>query len=180
MIRVAISGSHSTGKSTLLKALAEKLAAQGKRVGVGLEPIRAVAKRQRNSSDQRNVYVNLLAEHFRRLNVADLDLALYDRSLFDFRTYLKLDAPGETALIELTDELLPRYAAEFDLFLYMPLEIPLTPDGHRPTDEGYRRKVDAELRSLMAKAGVQIVEISGDVDARVAQALKAIDRIVSK
>ena len=153
MIRIAISGSHSTGKSTLLKALAEKLAAQSKRVGVAIEPIRAVAWRQKNSKDQRTIYLNLLAEHFRRLRVTEnVDIAIYDRSLFDFRAYLQTDAPAETELIELTNELLPYYATEFDLFLFLPLEISLIADGHRPTDEAYRKKVDIELRALIAKA----------------------------
>lgn len=176
MLRVAIIGSHSTGKSTLVQALGEALAARGRRVHVGPEPIRALNRRL-VGLDEHAKYLALIAEHFRRLFPDDADIGVYDRSLLDLAVYLKNENPRDQILAELVEALLPGYLELIHLVLILPPEIALEPDERRPQSEAYRRKIDRDLRTLGSRHAVNLTELRGAPAERVAQALAALDRL---
>lgn len=176
MLRIAVIGSHSTGKSTLVRALGEALGARGRRVHVGPEPIRALNRRL-VGLDEHAKYLALIAEHFRRLFPDGAEIGVYDRSLLDLAVYLKNENPRDQVLAELVQALLPGYLALIDLVLILPPEIALEPDDRRPQSEAYRRKIDRDLRTLAARHAVALTELSGAPDQRVAQALAVLDQL---
>ena len=176
MFRIAVIGSHSTGKSTLVRALGKALGARGQRVHVGPEPIRALNRRL-VGLDERAKYLALIAEHFRRLFPDGAEIGVYDRSLLDLAVYLRNENPRDQVLAELVQALMPGYLALIDLVLILPPEIALEPDDRRPQSEAYRRKIDRDLRALAARHAVALTELSGAPEERVAQALAALNQL---
>ena len=174
MIRIAVCGSHSTGKTTLLDGLAAELSKQGIRNRIAPEPIRALEGRLAGAS-LTDRYLLLVGEHLRRLDTETCDALLLDRTLMDLRVYLGFEQQPPPALTEMVDELLRWYVGRIDLWFYLPIEIPLVPDGRRPPGEAHRRDVDASLCRLAKTLGLPLVEIRGGPAQRVAMVLKHLE-----
>ena len=59
----------------------------------------------------------------------------------------------------------------YDLIVHLPVEFPMRSDGHRPVSDEYRAYSDHLLVSTPTKIGLPLVEISGSVEARIATVL---------
>ena len=174
MIRIAIVGSHSTGKSTLCRALAEVFRARGLRCHAPPEPISILAAKG-TYRDPVQLALSLVAEHFRRFAAPDSDIVLLDRSLLDCQAYLRADDMGGPAVYDLIDALMPSYCARLDLIMYLPIEFAVVPDGRRPLSESYRAGIDAEIKNIAAAQGIAMIEVRGTPAQRLGRAWAAIE-----
>ncbi|MBN2332252.1 MAG: ATP-binding protein [Deltaproteobacteria bacterium] len=175
MIRIAITGSHSVGKTTLAKKLMKKLSAMDMSSMVAEEPIEVVRRQHPGIvNDPNTFYIRLLEEHFKRLNGIDCDCCLYDRSLMDLLVYYRLEEPDNPAFTSLLEEMLQWYVRSIDLFFYLPIEFPLVADGRRPLSETYREQVDEMLKTVARKAAIRWITIAGSIQERVAKAVAVI------
>jgi predicted ATPase len=172
-MRLAISGTHRTGKTTLLDALAEQLPSY-ERID---EPYVLLEEQGHEFSDPPTV------EDFERQLRCSLDAiassrsdALIDRCPLDFVAYLRaLDDDYEL------DDWLPELAAAIaalDLIVVVSIESPdrIAVPSHE--DRRLRRKVDALLRDLVLDDPYGLepaaLEVIGDLDARVRQVMRSI------
>ncbi len=171
MIRVVVTGSECTGKTTLSRALAEHYAtvcapeyARQFVAEKGAAPeygdVDAIARGQIESEDR------LLAEASRVI-VQDTDLlstVIYSRHYYG-------DCPGWI------DEALSQRAA--NLYVLAAIDIPWAADGDQ-RDRGDRREEMQELfRSALTERGLPFVEARGEVEERVAAAVLAIDALLN-
>jgi hypothetical protein len=168
-MRIAVSGAHAVGKSTLVKAL-------------GLEWPEAILPDE--------AYYDLRAlDHTFALELSALDFeeqlrhsltlvqssgtrpAIFDRSPADYLAYILALDPSS----EIPARLLPSVTEAFnslDLLVYVPIE---TPDRIGIADEHpkLRKRVDRLLRSALLDdawgLGVQALEVTGTVLDRTAQ-----------
>jgi len=169
MIRVVLTGSESTGKTTLADALARHYGAE-----LVPEFVRGFAESRGGTiefSDHGPIARGQMAledEHIARaaeLLVQDTDLlstVVYCRHYFG-------ECPPwiEAAAAERRP----------DLYLICEPDIPWVPDGVR--DRGHMREEMQELfRAAVAGSGAQSVTIEGDRDARLSIARHAIDRLL--
>ena len=167
MIRVTVTGSECTGKTTLARALA----AHYQTVWVPEYVRQFVDERQRapRAGDleaivqgQIELETRLLAEASRLL-VLDTDLlstALYSRHYFG----------------ECPDWLEQAVSARAsDLYLLAGIDVPWIPDGQQ-RDRGDRRdEMQALFRHDLESRGLEYLEIRGSEEARLATAISAID-----
>ena len=177
LLRVAVSGAHSAGKTTLVNDLHGALNAQGIVTRVAGEPIRALSANPAAVSPDESL-ARLLTHHFERLTQADCRCCVYDRSLLDFCAYLRVEEIGNSSFRQLATELLTWYAPYIHLQLYLPPEIPLVPDTMRPRSPEYRARVDVELRQLAQLSGMVLVEISGSQTERCASAMECVRNLL--
>jgi predicted ATPase len=175
-MRIAVSGTHRVGKSTLIEELSARL--PGYRTLD--EPYRVLEEEGHEFSDPPT------PEDFERQLRRSLELieelaeegraeVLLDRCPLDFVAYLRaLDEDFEI------DEWLPelREAMEaIDLIVVVMIEEPdrVTVAAHE--DRRLRRDVDEQLRTLVLDdpydLGVRTLEVHGDVEERVRQVLRA-------
>ncbi|MFH1216030.1 MAG: ATP-binding protein [Pseudomonadota bacterium] len=168
MQRIVITGSHCVGKTTLVQQLSQRLLDSGVTASVAEEPIKVILGNFPDiARDKDNLYIRLAEEHFRRLQPFESACRLYDRSLIDLLAYYRLEGPGNPHFDAMLSQLLKWYSTFIDLFIYLPIEIPLIPDGHRPESEGYRKKVDVMLHRVAAEASISWHPISGTMEERV-------------
>lgn len=60
------------------------------------------------------------------------------------------------------------YAADgYDVVIHLPVEFPFVPDGHRPVSEKFRLACDGVLRSSYSKMNVKVIEASGSLEERI-------------
>ncbi|WP_424445865.1 ATP-binding protein [Microbacterium sp. CH-015] len=64
-------------------------------------------------------------------------------------------------------------ARSYDLIVHLPVEFPMAADGHRPVSDEYRKFSGDLLSSAPAELGLRMIQVSGPVDARAHAVLAA-------
>lgn len=164
-MRIAISGAHATGKSTLVASLC-----------ASWPGYRAVEEAY-HDQDERSLDLSVtgfedqLAHSLELIRSSEGDDLVFDRSPLDYLAYLRAIDPA----VDLGPWHSPirEAVASLRLVVFVPIEVP--DQVHVPDDEypGLRRRVDRQLRSLLLDdawgLGLDALEVSGPVSTRVAQ-----------
>jgi len=178
-MRIAFSGTHRTGKTTLVAALAELLPAHG----VVDEPYHQLEEEGHEFAEMPSLEdFELQLERSIDCLVNSAGNQLFDRCPMDLLAYLLThrDADGFEV-----DDWLPRVEEamqRLDLVVFVPVE---DPDrvSVPPEERQLRRRIDETLRSILVEdrweLGVEVIEVTGPVAARARQALAQIERAQS-
>lgn len=168
-MRIAFSGTHRTGKTTLLEAVAERL----RSYEVIDEPYHLLEEDGYEHADPPTVedFQAQLARSIEALDAAGPDV-LFDRCPLDGVAYLQaMDEELED------DDAVRASVATLDLIVLVPIESPdrIVLPAHE--DARLRRRMDAALRALVEDGGFEppIVEVSGSLAERVVQVLRALE-----
>jgi len=168
---VAVLGAESTGKTTLVAALAAALRAEGRDAIDIDETLRGFCARE-GRTPRRDEQAVIADEQTRRIEtaaarhaivVADttaLQTAVYSELVFGDRS---LYAAAETWQGE-----------RVGLTLLTALDLPWQADGHQRDGEHVRAPVDALLRAVLARAGATFSIVSGSGPVRLDNALAAV------
>lgn len=169
-MRIAIVGSHSTGKTTLLRLLSERLE---------ISTLSEVAREMIAESDKLphhmtaaergDFQMGILREQIRRELAAEAFLS--DRSVFDAVAY-SFDTPSYGELLSAAKA--HGDARPYDRIFFLPVEFPLEGDGIRNQDEEYRLAVENELLKILERTGTPYVRIAGTPEARLAACLESL------
>lgn len=176
MTRVAVSGAHGVGKTTLLDALRDRagnrihlvgnvirgIAAEGYPVGSSTVPetLAVYLERQQNQERAAPCGVHVVSDRILADGLAYV-LAAIDIGVAKYPW-----APGELRLLDAAARL---HASRFDYHVFLPAEFPLSPGNplhmHGPA---FQLAVETRLRMLVADNWpVPVVEVRGSVDDRV-------------
>ena len=174
-MRIAVSGTHFSGKSTLVEALSEALPQY---VTVE-EPYVLLAEEGHLFTDppSREDFELQLERSLEDLKDSGSDV-IFDRCPADMLGYiLSLDDADDFDL----DQWLPRVrkaVRSLDVILYVPLEEPDRIDLPSSEDAGYRQQVDEKLREILLDDAfsleVEVREVTGNLQTRIKQALSFI------
>jgi|TARA_Y100000310_G_scaffold324100_1_gene385544 nicotinamide riboside kinase len=178
LIRVAISGSHATGKTTLVNDLSESLNRLGIKTNIAAEPIRLLDDTQANGN-QADRFLRLLQIHFQRLSQEGCQCCIYDRSLLDFCVYLKVEGISLYSIYPLARELLPWYLPHFDAHIYLPIEFAMQVDDKRPVSDSFRVAIDTEIGRLGRACEIDLQTITGSRRERTKKVIRLIQNIAS-
>lgn len=163
---VALHGVESVGKSTLAKALAERL---------GTEWVAEYGRAhcEVHGNDLVPADLELIARTQQALIASARDWS--GPVLITDTDWLMTAAWNEV----LFDEGLggPRYPLA-DLYLHLPPDLPWVDDGTRMFgEESERQRFDSICRNVLSRAGAHVVELDAPLDGRVEQALAAIEAL---
>lgn len=169
---IGLLGAESTGKTTLAGQLGAALRASGRRATVVHEYLREfcdthrrtpLAHEQRAIADEQSRRIEAAAQQH-DVVVADttaLMIAVYSEHVF-----------GDTSLYEPA----LNAHARCDLTLLTALDLPWRPDGLQRDGPQVREPVDARVRHALACAGLDCAVVFGQGEARLANALAAVER----
>lgn len=170
-MRVAVSGTHRAGKSSLVEALSARL--PGYRVID--EPYASLEDEGYEFSDPPAIedFEAQLARSLALAGELPAD-ALVDRCPLDFVAYLRaLDEDYDVDADALRDAM-----AAFDLVVVVTIESPERIAVSASEDRRLRRRVDEQIRAIVLEdglgLGVEALEVTGSTDARVEQVLRAL------
>jgi predicted ATPase len=172
-MRVAFAGTHRTGKSTLLEAIAARLPTYD----TVDEPYRALEDDGHELSDPPTVedFEHQLRHALAAVAAAGPD-TLFDRSPLDLVAYLQAlddDFDPEPWLDDLRAAM-----ASLDLVVVVAIETPDRVAVAAHEDRRLRRRVDERVRTLLLDDpfgfGTATLEVAGTVDARVRQVMAAL------
>jgi predicted ATPase len=171
-MKIAVSGAHRVGKSTLVEALGEALAGHA----VVEEPYHQLAEEGHEFAAFPSVedFELMLRRCIQDARDRSGDV-LFDRCAVDLLAYLRCHEEAELAAL---DDWLPAVGEALqglDLVVFVPVEEPDRMPLGRSRDAELRRAVDEQLREMLVDGSlgldVEVVEVSGAVDERVAQVL---------
>jgi hypothetical protein len=172
-LRIAISGTHYSGKSTLVEALSEALAGYS----TVEEPYRLMEEEGYEFAESPSLEdFELQLERAVRNLDASMTNVIFDRSPLDILAYIFLHPD-----VEMFDfrEWMPRIQAairNLDVIVYVPMD-----EAHRivlplSQDDGYRRRVDEKIRDIingeLFDFDVEILNVAGNTQTRVKQVLR--------
>jgi nicotinamide riboside kinase len=165
-MKIAIAGTHGTGKTTFAKALAEKLNLNYIPDIVREEAAKKGFTINENTPPEVQLWLVMRQWELER-NTPEPWIA--DKSLFDYSVYgdFALKDEGVKNVINET----VRRSAKYDYVFYLPIEFAMEVDGLRSASEEFRREVDRRYEKYLKDSGIKYITLSGSVEDRVNLAL---------
>jgi nicotinamide riboside kinase len=172
---IAVLGAESTGKSTLVQALQQALATEGRRVAHVGEVLREFCA-ARGRTPQRHEQTDIAAEQMRRIDVAARahDVVIADTTAVQIAVYSEL-VFGDRSLYD--DAL--RAQARCRHTLLCAVDLPWVADGLQRDGPHVREPVDRLLRAALQRHGPGYAVVGGQGPARLAAALAALQPAAS-
>jgi thymidylate kinase len=175
MVRLAVSGSFSVGKTSVVQGVLAQMKEQCPALRAVLigNVSRDLAGQGRVLADKESSpehYCLYVAEYIKRLMAAKGDLIIHDRTVLDTLCYVVANDNASPEFVEMLEQIVHLYICDIDLYLYIPIEIPVHEDGVRVVDAVYRTRIDLLLRLYFEKYAVDYQMLSGSLDKRIARA----------
>jgi predicted ATPase len=172
-IKVALTGAHGTGKSTLAAAIIERLK------GAVLVPevprlfVEELGEPERFQRGNNGfTWQTLLVA--RQIEIEstyarDAEILICDRSVVDHWAYTQILFPSECKAREglAWKAMARRWAKTYQAVIHLPIEFRLEQDGVREPDDDFQQEVDEAIRSLYAEFERRTITIGGSLEARV-------------
>lgn len=179
-MKLALTGAHGTGKTTLTAALSEKLSPSSK-VVVCREVPRLIIDsvdhddffRRGNNTPLRQCVIflyQILEDYFQGI---DGDVVISDRTMVDHLAYmLELfpDFPNQPEYKPIHDAI-ARWMNTYDLIFKIPIEFAVEDDGVREGDHQFQAAIDVRIDKLYKQFDITPTIISGTVEERAASVL---------
>ena len=179
-LRIALSGSGSTGKSTLLKALQSTELAS--RITFLPEITRSLKEKGFPINEAGNLPTQIMVMNTHTSNLFCYDNFIVDRCLLDGFSYTKWLKDYRNAIpdwfMQYAYNVTTTYLPAYDLIGYLPIEFAAENDGIRSANEEFRQQVDEIMRSFIADNPHlcrNVHEITGSVEERIEKILNITD-----
>lgn len=150
-MKIAISGSHGTGKSSFARGLAKKLGANYIHDIVTDEFVKEGFVINESTSPQLQI---ALVGHQWRLEQTTPQPWIADKCLFDYLVYARDDFKG---YIKKTIEMFVKNDAHYDFVFYLPIEFPMEFDNIRSPDLNFQKLMDERYRKLLDDLGIRYI-----------------------
>lgn len=182
-MKIAFTGSHGTGKTTLLNDAKPILAPRG--MSYVTEVARRIIQRGYPLNMDANVdsYTHYINDQLNAEKVMSISsIFISDRTLLDPLAYAlvnrELPRPYiPDYFIEMMENVWLLEKERFDIYVYFPIEFPMQIDNIRPEDEDYRRAVGEKMLELLMKHNVPHITVSGTPQQRLERLLELIDAV---
>jgi predicted ATPase len=178
MLRLALTGAHGVGETTLINALTPRLSAFGL-VTACREAPRLIADqvddpmffRRENNRLSRQALIFLEHVMEERRAATRGDVVLSDRTLVDHLAYTQVLFPDsvDTSEVRTYRRLAFESLAYYDAIFLLPIEFAPLDDGVREADLAFQRHIDDMITDLYAQAEVEPVIVRGSVTERAAR-----------
>ena len=183
---VALSGSHSTGKSTLLEMF-KNLEGVTCIPSVTRKTISAEERKVDGVQDLNTAQLSMLdnicdvMEDIVSMNLLEPNhIFILDRCVFDFLAYTRCFAKKglvSEECLNTVEKVCKDYWKYYDLVCYLGIEFPIVADGVRSEDEDLRKQVDSEIFKQILWNKVRAIQLSGTVLQRVSDLQNAVNSV---
>lgn len=174
-MKIAITGAHRVGKTTLVEKLQENLADYDFKI----EPYHELEELGYEFSERPNVDDFLIQLEYSIKQISSNDFnVIFDRCPIDFLAYIK--AVNETINIQSLYNKIERIMTKIDLLVFVPIEEPdliLCQESDFPK---LRKKVNEILNNWFLDFGIEVITVKGTLLNRLDQVLSKISKELQK
>lgn len=173
-MKIAVIGSHGTGKTTICRGLAKKF-----RLNY-IPDIVAEAFRLKfpiNESTPPETQLWILSKQL-ELERNTPEHWIMEKSLWDNIIYGEFSIK-DTSVTKVIKEIVEKNAS-YDLVFYCPIEFPIPDDGLRSLNKNFQEAIDSSFRQYLNRHKIQFIELHGDEQTRLNYASSLIDKIIKK
>jgi len=171
--RIALIGSHSTGKSCVVEELAHII-----KIPVINELARGYDLNTNDINKYKHYQKQILLEQIKSETSLILSNGNFisDRSTIDNAAYYLLKCQNVTTLEERKRycELAMHNSLHYTHLFYIPIEIPMQSDGFRFENELFRSQIDDKILEIISYFNISVITLSGSLDERVSTILEMI------
>ena len=172
-MRISISGSHSTGKSTLIRALKE-IPSIAERFVIKDEVLRDIKKLGININEYGTDSTQLLVMS-KFLEYSTIPNTILDRCALDglvYTTYLYEKNQVKKSTLRIAEAIFEN--VRYDLYFYIAPEFNIVPDGVRSENFEFRDRVAELFEEYMVSYKLNAIRLTGSVKERVAQFIETL------
>lgn len=172
IMRIALAGTHWSGKTTILNLLeGHKIKEQARAL------ILELGNPKDMSDDERANFQQVLLTRQIRSELSMGDDFISDRSVYDILAYSEGCSNADDIVKQVFFYLSKN---PYDLIFYFPIEFEMEKDGTRPEDEEYRKKIDSLIFTEMINNGEPLIPITGTIEERLEKILSEIRKYEAK
>lgn len=179
-MKLALSGAHGTGKTTLLNAVYADLKSNHN-ITVCKEVPRVIGEvvsdkeyfRRGKNSELRQCAIFLFQVIEDYFGEKQADILISDRTMVDHLAYTEVLFPdfSRTTEYQVISSAVGRWIATYDHIIKVPIEFQVEDDGTRESDLDFQRAIDSKIDMLYANFGVDPSTVTGSVSNRTAQVI---------
>jgi thymidylate kinase len=183
-MKIALAGSHGTGKTTLAECLREKLIALDIVATITEETPRLICDlvddqeyfRRGNNSLTKQLMISLgqlVLEEQSRTS----DIQICDRTLMDhlaYSMYLFPEEILENDFLTIYEKFIAEHCKSYDKIFYFPIEFKPVDDGMREADEAFQAEIDRLILMYFHKHLIPYETVRGSVENRCDTVMKSI------
>lgn len=172
--KILLCGASGTGKTTVLNKFKEE------GFDVVTEVVRTLVK-------EKGIKINEMGDEEGQKIIFDAvdesvknDYIVADRCWVDVLAYtawsVKQETIDKSIMMPFIEHFIDSmtYQENNVLFVYFPIEFPVTDDGVRSTDEEYRKSIDIYIKGILKESGYHYITVHGTPEERVEQIKKAV------
>lgn len=174
MPKITISGSHSTGKSTVVDAL-KKIQNLNKRFTFKGEILRDIKRSGHNINEYGSNDTQLLVLS-KFLEYSTMQDTIFDRCALDglaYTAYLYEKNQVTKNTLRIAESIFEN--TKYDIMFYIAPEFDIVPDGVRSENVEFRDRVAQIFEEYIESYNINIIRLTGNVDERVKQFTDVID-----
>lgn len=172
-MRISISGSHSTGKSTVIEALKANKSIS-KRFTFVQEVLRSIKKAGFNINEMGNDNTQMLVMS-KFLECATMDNVILDRCALDglvYSAYLFEKGQIRKNTLKIAESIFEN--VRYDIMFYIAPEFDIVPDGTRSVNVEFRDRIAELFEEYMEAYKIEPVRLTGTVEERASQFIDTI------
>ncbi|WP_131539893.1 ATP/GTP-binding protein [Pedobacter nototheniae] len=185
-MKIALTGAHGTGKSTLANFLKNEFTKRSIIASVTPEVPRLICEAVNDKEYFRRGKNSLLKQSLILLgqliteeqNQKGVDMQICDRTLFDHWAYsLSLFGKeiSEGNYTEIYESFISQHCKTYDKVFYLPIEFKPLDDGVRESDEKFQLEIDGLILGLLKKHDINYERITGNIEGRGNAILKTLN-----
>jgi nicotinamide riboside kinase len=186
-LKITFVGAHGTGKTTLVRALSQRISEKGISCTMTDEVPRVVCesagdptffRRGNNSLAKQSLLLIGQPIYEAAATLEGAAVVLCDRSILDHWAYTRclfMDDLRSEGILAPAGDFVSKYCETYDAIFYVPIEFASIDDGTREGDPTFQQAIDSEIRALLNSYNIQYHTIKGTVDERVDTVLKKLE-----
>lgn len=170
-MRIGITGTHSTGKTTLVEALRTEPYFSDYFYDINVTRwVRSLGLPINEDTVDSSQEINMIK---RIAHLNSYDKIISDRTILDVFAYSRAGKNISSRSLKYQEDLINRNISKYDILFYLPMEIPVADDGVRTIDPVYREQIDNYIVELLKthekKNNLTVVKLTGSVRNRIQQ-----------
>jgi nicotinamide riboside kinase len=188
-LKVAVTGAHGTGKTTLTTAVVERLkhefeiahTAEVPRLFIEEVSDPTFFQRGNNSFSRQTMLIARQIELEANMLRKGMTVLVCDRTVLDHWAYTETLFPDSSSTIEgrAWKAIVGRWLESYDAIYRLPIELTVELDGVREADTEFQHNIDRKIDALYREFGYDVGTISGSLETRQKTLIASIREAVS-